>query len=50
MNLELDESNGKIENDISELHLNENNILASNKIPTEETFDNIDLRIEKEVV
>ena len=48
MKLELDESNGKIENDISTLNLNESDIVMSNKIPFEESFDNIDLRIEKD--
>jgi hypothetical protein len=49
MKLELDESNGKIENDNSStLNLDDSNIVISNKIPTDEQFDNIDLRIEKD--
>ena len=44
----LDESNGKIENDISTLNLNDSNIVISNKIPTEDIFDSIDLKIEKD--
>ena len=42
MKLELDESNGKIDNDISTLNINETDIVVSNKIPTEDSFDNID--------
>lgn len=47
MKLELDE-NSKIETDTNSLGLNDSNILSSNKLSTDDGFDNIDLRIEKD--
>lgn len=47
MKLELDE-NSKIETDTNSLGLNDSNILSTNKLSTEDGFDNIDLRIEKD--
>jgi len=47
MKLELEE-NSKIEYDTNSLGLNDSTIINSNKLSTEEGFDNIDLRIERD--
>lgn len=47
MKLELDESS-KIETDVNSLGLNDSSIMNSNKITSDEGFDNIDLRIERD--
>ncbi len=48
MKLELDETQKTETADTNSLGLNDSNIINSYKLPTEDSFDNIDLRIEKD--
>lgn len=48
MKLELDETQKTETVDTYSLGLNDSNIINSYKLPTEDGFDNIDLRIEKD--
>ena len=48
MKLELDETSKIHSTDAISLGLNDSNILNSNKLSTEEAFDNIELRIERD--
>ena len=48
MKLELDETSKIDTTDTNSLGLNDSNIIDSHKLPLEEGFDNIDLRIERD--